>query len=278
MKRQWMVASLLALIGLGPARAIDIDLGNAAAFSAVVFGDVSGMTKVGGRVAVGGNLSLGQATLGAGGPDQSTVPTLLVRGHVLAYSGGALRSGASPGFGLYLGNKAAAVSTALDLRKAASLPLDLDTERIYLSALSEQLRDLPVTGQVQLSSGALTLRGSESALEVFALDAAQVAGTQSVVLEHVAPDAHIVLNLAADAKRRLSLGISTLALSGWRGRVLFNAHDAETLQFGNQTLWGSLLATNACICNSAGRLEGSLVARKWTAAMEIGYTPFIPTP
>lgn len=265
-------------MSVGSVQALDIDLGNAAPFSAFVFEDVSGLTTVEGRVAVGGNLSLSTATIGAGTPSLSATPTLLVRGNIAAYSGGALWSGASAGYGLHLGSKASSTGASLDLRKATSLPVDFDAERVYLGVMSEQLRDLPSSGTVNITPTSVTLMGSNSALEVFSLTAAQVQGGQSLTISNVLPDAHIVINLSADALRRITFGIDTAALAPWKGRVLFNAHDAETLQFNSLTFWGSLLATNACLCNSTGRLEGSVVARKWTAAMTISYTPFIPKP
>jgi choice-of-anchor A domain-containing protein len=280
-RRQPMLKSLVlcaAWMSMASAQALDIDLGNAAPFSAFVFEDVSGLTTAAGRVAVGGNLALGAATLGAGTPTLTATPTLLVRGNITSYSGGALWSGANAGYGLYLGSKAASTAATLDLRKASGLPVDFEAERIYLGVMSEQLRDLASSGSVNVTGTALTLSGNNSDLEVFSLTAAQVAGSQVLAVTNVRPDAHIVVNLSADALRRITFGIDTAALANWKGRVLFNAHDAETLQFNGLTFWGSLLATNACLCNSTGRLEGSVVARKWTAAMTISYTPFIPKP
>lgn len=275
-----LLSAALALAGLiaAPARALEINLGNAAPYAALVFEDLSGLLKSEGRVAVGGNLTLGSATLGAGTPNLAGTPALVVRGNIVSFAGGALWSGSSPGYGLYAGTKSANTAAALDLRQASLLPLDIEAERVQLSVLSEQLRDLPSTGTASLSPAQLTLTGSNASTEVFALAADQLAGSQRVVLANVAPDAHIVINLRANAQRRISVGLDTLALAGWKGRVLFNAHDAETVQFAGQTLWGGLLATNACVCNSTGRLEGIVVARKWSAAMEIAYTPFVPKP
>jgi len=277
--RRWLHAALLgAAVLLGrPALALDVDLGNAAPYSVFVFEDLSGLAATPGRLAVGGNLTLGSASLGAGLTDLAGTPTLLVRGNILGFNG-PLLAGTAQGFGQYLGTKAASVPPSLDLRKLTVLPVDFDAERVYLTAMSEQLRNLPATGQALAAGGILTLTGSNSAFEVFTLTAAQAAAVQRVAVVNFAPDAHIVINLSADAVRRISFGIDTVALAGWKGRVLFNAHDAETLQFNGLTFWGSVLATNACVCTSTGRLVGSAVARKWTALMTVDYAPFIPIP
>ncbi len=273
------LAGWVAVLLAGPALALDIDLGSAAPYAVFVFEDVSGLVSTPGRLAVGGNLTLGNASLGAGLPaGQAGTPTLLVRGNILGF-GGPLLAGPVAGFGQYLGTKAGTVPPALDLRKASVLPLDFDADRVYLTAMSEQLRDLAPTGTVTSANGTLTLQGGNAALEVFALTAAQVGGAQRIAVANFAPDAHVVVNLSADNLRRITFTtLDSSALAPWKGRVLFNAHDAETLQFNGLTFWGSLLATNACICTSSGTLMGSAVARKWTAPMVVDYAPFIPKP
>jgi choice-of-anchor A domain-containing protein len=142
--------------------------------------------------------------------------------------------------------------------------------------MSEQLRDLGPTGQTALAGGTLRLAGTGASLEVFQVTAAQFAGAQAIVLVDVAPEAHLVINVDADATSRLTFGLDTAALSAWKGRVLVNAHDAEIVTFSGQTLWSSLLAPVACVCNGTGRIEGSVVARKWTSAVSVSYTPFVP--
>jgi choice-of-anchor A domain-containing protein len=260
------------------AHALDVDLGNAAAYSGFFFEDATGLTSSLGRIAVGGNVSFTQTTIGSGAPAVAGIPSLVVRGNITAYAGGALWSGSLPGFGQYVGTRAASVPASLDLRKVTSLPVNFDTERVYLNVMSEQLRDLPASGQASTTATTLTLTGGNRELEVFSLTAADVAAARTVSLSNVSPTAHLVINLRADAVRRLGFAINTTALAGWKGRVLFNAHDAETLQFNQLTFWGSVLAPNACICNSTGRLEGSVVARKWSASMIITHTPFVPSP
>lgn len=261
-----------------PAHALDIDFGNAAPYSVYVFEDLSGVVASGGRLAVGGNLSLGATPVGGGlGAAAPGVASLLVRGNIQGFTG-SLLAGSTPGFGLYVGTKATSVPASIDLRKVTLLPVNFDADRVYLGAMSEQLRDLAPTGTATGAGSTLTLAGSGRPVEVFTLSAQQAAAAQRVVVGGVAADAHIVFNVTADAQRRISFGIDTAALTPWKGRVLFNAHDAETLQFNGLTLWGSVLAPNACICTSTGTLKGSAVVRKWTAAMTVDYVPFVPKP
>jgi choice-of-anchor A domain-containing protein len=142
--------------------------------------------------------------------------------------------------------------------------------------MSEQWRDQPATGQVASSGTVLTLKGSSSPVEIFTLTAAQAAASQRVSTTNVSSTAYLVINISADTARRVALGLDMSGLVAWKGRILINVFDAENLQFGTRTVFGNVLAPNACVCNGAGHLEGSIVARKWSGAMQIGFSPFTP--
>jgi hypothetical protein len=196
----------------GPALALDIDMGNAAPYSVFVFEDVSGLMATPGRLAVGGNLSLGSASLGAALRDLPGTPTLLVRGNIQAFNG-PLLAGTGAGFGQYLGTKANTVPPALDLRKVGVLSVNFDAERVYLTAMSEQLRDLASTGQVLAGVGTVTLKGSNRALEVFSLTAAQAAVAQRVVLDSIAASTSAPTLCAASA-------LASTPAHSWPGRAV----------------------------------------------------------
>lgn len=260
----------------GQAAALDIDLGNAASYSGFVFEDVNGLTQIDGRLAAGGNLSLPTTTIGSSLPALSSMPSLVVKGNVSSFLGGFLWSGALKSFGLFQGTKATGILGSLDLRKSDDLPVDFDSERAYLGIMSDQLRDAPATGTVTQLLGFMTFKGSNQAVEIFNLTASQVALPQIMVLNSIRSDAHIIINVAADSQRKVSFSLGTSLFIGRNHKVLINFHDAETVNFNLVTVWGSVLAPNACICVSFGRIEGSVVARQWNASMSIGYTPFQP--
>lgn len=257
---------------------LGIDLGDAGGFSGFFMEDVSGIQTVGGRLAVGGNFSVTNASIGAQGPNLPASPSLVVKGNITSFTSGTLSSGNSAGYGVYMGTLASSTPASLDLRKVGSSPVDFDSQRVYLGVMSEQLRGLTATGSVSQSASKLTLAGSNAPVEVFSLTAAQASSGLPVAVSGVAADAYVILNVAADSVQRLAVTVDTAALQPWAGRVLINAYDAQSVQFGSAPVWSSLLALNACVCNTAGRVKGNVVARKWNAQTSIDYFPFVPKP
>lgn len=60
-------------------------------------------------------------------------------------------------------------------------------------------------------------------------------------------------------------------------KILFNMYDAELINFNNAGVFGSILAPYACIKNSVGKIEGTIIAASWDTNMAVGSTLFVPT-
>lgn len=274
---RWILGAVVGGILLaGPARAIDIDLGDAGAYSGFFFEDVRDLDNIEGRLALGGDLYLSSASIGSKESGANAQPSLVVRGGITSFLSGFLWFGTIKSFGLFKGSKGSGVSSQLDLRQSNELPVDFDSERANLEVLSQQLSELDATGKVTQFLGVTTFTGSKKPLEVFNMTESQVDGIQVVVLSNFLSDAHIVINVAADANRKVSFSLPTSAFMFRNRRVLFNFPDAEMVKFNLVTVWGSVLAPKACICVSFGRIEGNVVARQWSSSMAIGFAPFIP--
>ncbi len=269
-------------LGSGPAQAADsvpvqVDLGGAAQYSALIFGNVSKLNYVDGRLAVGGNLNLevtSPVLIGAKLPANDSSAVLLVGGDIPAFTFGFLRSmdGSKAGWGEYLGNKGSKFYTRMDLRKVSYSRLDFAAERTYLSVLSQQLHQLPASGTVQQNGSEVQLQGTQAELELFVLNAAQIRSGMKLSLQNIRPDAWIVLPVDADAQHKLSFGLDTSALNGRAQRVLYNLHDTDVLSIvSNLRVQGNLLAPLACIKDGrGGHWEGSVVAASWDSEIGIG--------
>lgn len=268
---------LAAVIALAApvAAAQQVDLGAAAQYSGFFFGNLSKVPDVEGRLAVGGNLSLGGFSIGARVPINSVQPSLVVGGDLTSISGGAIHAGIGHnGYGVYSGAKAPGIPAHLDFRRQTPGPVDFEAERTYLTILSQQLRDAAPTGSVAKLYSSITLTGSNQDIEVFNLKPEHVVGGLDLHLENVKPDAHVIINVAADAQRKVKIGITMAALESRHGRVLFNLPDADVLNFTGVWVWASVLAPYACVKDSNGHLEGTIIAASWDATMKIGYGPF----
>ena len=172
-----LAAMVLALAGLLPisGQAQQVDLGVAAQYSGFFFGNVSKIPDIEGRLAVGGNLTISGFSIGGRVPHGSGLPSLVVAGDLTSIGGGGIYDNYShPGYAVYSGQRGVNVPTYIDFRQQAVSPIDFEAERIYLTLLSQQLRDMPATGTVSQLYSTVTLTGSNQDIEVFNLSASQV--------------------------------------------------------------------------------------------------------
>jgi choice-of-anchor A domain-containing protein len=259
-----------------PAFALDLNLGVAAQYSAFIFGNGTNLSDVEGRVAVGGNFFVTGTNIGAVLPTGSTGPSLVVGGNIDCFNYGTINAGKKViGYGTYGGVKASKVPANLDLRQAAP-PFSFAAERAYLSALSDELAALEPTGTVVQQYAAVTLTGGNKNLEVFRLEADQVKSTLNFQLKNVAKSAVLVLNIHADAQRSVRVGIVMSALSSQKNKVILNFPDTRILNFTSVQVVGSVLAPYACVCDSVGHIDGTIIADTWDSDMAVGYAPFTP--
>lgn len=249
-----------------------IDLGVAAQYSGFFFGRVSRLPHIEGRLAVAGDINLSGTSIGERAPP-GLQASLVVGGNVVRYTGGFIHAGSLDSHGVYAGNLVLA-SHFLDLRKQAS-PIDFAAEQVYLCGLSEQLRAMAPTGSVSKLWSTVTLKGSGRDLEVFALSAEQVASGLNLQLDGIKPGASLILNVGCNSQRQLLLGIEMAVLKPFHGRVLVHAPDVDVLRMVGIRVEASVLAPFACVKDSSGHLEGSVIAASWDSSMDIGYGPFI---
>jgi len=253
----------------------EVDLGTAAQYAGFFFGNASNLSDVVGRLAVGGNLSIGGTSVGEGVAKSSTQPSLVVGGDITAFTSGSMGSSSTNNYGDYVGKKGSAVPSYLLLHQVAYSPVDFAAETIYLKVLSQQLSARKATGQVSQQWNTVTLTGSNSDIEVFNLSAAQVQSTLTMALVNVKSSATLIFNVAPNSQRQVQFGITTTVLQNRQGKVLYNMPDADLLNFTGVWVWGSVLAPAACVNNSNGHIEGTIVAASWNSNMEIGNSPFL---
>lgn len=275
--RAWLVGALAALSMQG-AVAQEIDLGTAGRYAAFILGNASGVARVEGRLAVGGDLETGWLDVGTSlARDGETDPALVVAGDVSNYKlGNIWDEGGRRGYGVVGGAKTN-VAAGIDLRKE-DVPLDFEAETSWLTMLSAQLAARPATGTASSLLFILTLRGTNADVEVFSLSAAQVGLGNIVRLANVKSTATIVINVRPDAQRQVRLLMNQDALKSFQQRVVFNFPDTDVLRLDLARVYGSILAPYACAQGVGGRIDGTLVAASLNGATAIGNVPFIARP
>ncbi|MEJ2200830.1 MAG: choice-of-anchor A family protein, partial [Desulfuromonadaceae bacterium] len=111
-----------------------------------------------------------------------------------------------------------------------------------------------------------------SKVQVFQLDGADLLNSSVLLLNNVAADATLLLNVSGQSTGLTSMGLG--ALQAYGDRVLFNFFEADLLQLAGVGIWGSILAPFADIAQSQGIIHGTLIASSFAGTMQQNYNPF----
>lgn len=289
------IIAFSVLLITSPLRADFIGLGVASDYSGFFFGDVSNAADVEGRLAVGGNLTVG-FDVGYRNPFASTLPTVVVQGNIdiqkgTFYNGPKtnidtnasigpssaswLPSGVNYGDVLYGGSLNAHSHSQANF---IHFPDYIDFAKAYyhVNALSSLLTSYS-SASVEVKWSQVFLTGdNESDLQIF--DVGNLSNISNLVFSNIKPGATIVINgNASHITLRGGHGgdqaIGTDFQSTYRDKILFNFSNAETLSV-NTFVNGSILAPNANV-SGTGHLEGTIIAKSLTSGnLELGYEPF----
>jgi len=292
LKRLLSLSVLAAACGAAHALPV-IDLGVATGYSGFFFGDVTGQNDVEGRLAVGGNFT-GPGSIGYRNAYGSSAPSLVVGGNVTLTSNAGIFNGpTSPantntaigpitdyskatGYGVY-GGALTQAKQGMDLRHTANVSsyVDFAAAKTQLTTLSNNLASLANTGTVESKYGSLVLKGTGADVEVFNLGNTALTG---ISLSGVKAGAHVIINSSlTNAAFSGDFGgdkqNSTDAMASHRDSILYNFTQAQTLDVSS-FVNGSILAINADLNKGWGHIEGTLIAKSQSKALELGYEPF----
>lgn len=217
-----------------------------------------------GRVAVGGNLSLQNFSVGdkldpnklhdvvtVGGnvtfPSGRIYYGNLIAGGSVAGVGDAVRFGVAPG-AVIQGN--------------ATMPINFTGEREYLQELSTNLANLPANGTVQMQWGGLELKGDcSSNSQVFNVNGADLGVAHTFAVSCIPAGATVVFNMSGQNVSIKSMGMQSL--STLRDKVIFNFPQATSLKMTSVGIEGSILAPFALVDQPAGRIDGQVIVKSW---------------
>ncbi len=226
-------------------------------------------SSVDGAVAVGGTANLTSYSIGY---LLSSSDTNLVVGGDLIVNGGSVNGttvvGGTPSI------SGGWTSTTL-APSGTPLPVDFAAENTRLTSLSSLIAAQPVSGPPSVSFSTLTLTAAGSGISVFNVDQATLSSVTSFHI--VAPSgATVLVNLGGTNPTMSSMGMS---LTGGitESNVLYNFHEATTLNMQGIGLLGSLLAPNANYLGTSGIVLGQVVVKDFNGAsssMAIANDPF----
>ncbi len=244
-------------------------LGLAGGFNVFVFGNLAqNGSDTEGRMAAGGSVQLNSYSVGELEPNPPGAQDVLVAGGHLSFANGTVRGG-DVVYGLTQQILNVNVPDGV-VRQGA--PIDFAAERTAQQARSASLAALAANGSTQVTPwGAITLTGTDPVRNVFTLTTAQLQTASSFTIQAPAGSS-VVVNLAGTSAAMQNFGFS---LSGpARERVLFNFHQATSLQMSSIGVEGSILAPYAAVQFNNGVIHGSLVAASLQGNGQSNRRPF----
>lgn len=241
----------VALLAASLASAAPVSLGQAGAYNLVSFGDFnSAGTSIGGSVAVAGNLTASSYSVGG----QSVVV-----GGDLRFTGGSIAGNAYVG-----GTRTTGQMSIGGQWQSGTSPLGFTALAHDMDVLSTGLAGVAKTGASEVKWGGLSLTGTNSAVEVFNLNAADLSSTWSS-LSQLVTGSTIIFNIAGT-----NLNLSGGLFNGMGSyNVLLNFYEAQTITFSSIGLDASILAPQATVRGGSGNINGNVVVGDWQSSMSL---------
>ena len=267
--RRLVISAALALAAVSAPAAAQAD--SAADFNLFVLGQMTGLnSSTQGRVAVGGNASVTNYSIGAGaaagqanfvvGGNLTTAQSLNLNGGQTVVGGTATSQWGSPNI--------QAPGTAL--------PVDFAAEALRLTTLSSDLADydangvtnyfLPAWAQPNQHHGQITMTGTQSGLNVFTLDGARL-GDASAFTINLAPGSTALINVTGTNASYFQTTMNIIG--GNASSLLWNFSEATNLSFYNtgNGFQGSVLAPLATYSPAGwGAINGQLIVKNFTSS------------
>lgn len=255
----------------------DEPLSTAIGFNAFVEEDFEAQhTDSHGRIAAGGKLTLngyGVASLLSLPP---SVPSLVVGGDIQftngqIFTGGVLAGGSADGLSPSVRSSMVPGS---EVRDHAELPFSFAEQFALLRQLADSLSQAEPTGTTTYQSwGAVHLEGDcESSVQVFAIDGAILYESNTLSVACLPEDATVVLNVDGSSPGLKNIGLAHLQERA--NKIIWNFYEADTVNFSNVGLEGTLLAPDADLDTPWGYVNGTVIVKSWSGHMELHHVPF----
>ena len=263
-------------------------LGQAANFAVFSHGafnaSESSGTSVTGRIAASGDVTLDGVSVNPATGDAT--PTIVAGGNFTAgmttHAGGTVNGGVQ-----YGGTSNVAPNFTINggLTQTAP-PFSFDSEFTSLKELSASLANLTQTpgATVSLAYGALTLTGTATGLNVFTVDAAQLAQAAGIVIDLTQPGATALINVNTATILSIAPMYMNMSGSATAAGIMWNLPLSTGFNVTFGVAWqGTILAPNADVTGlNHPQLSGQLIAASvpdssWVIN-RVKYTGCLPAP
>jgi len=229
-------------------------LGAATPFNVFVTGDayLQGSDSEG-ALAVGGNATLRNYSVGATLPNSNGTRNVLVVGGNLTFTSGAIQNGNA-----VYGDVGMLTNVIFPQGGSAQQGsvLDFGAATTQLRGLSTYYATLATNGTTSVQNGALTLSGSSTTLNIFTVSGSAVAGARNVTINAPASST-VLVNIDGTTGGFTNANFTLNGVDA--SHVLYNFYQATALTLQKAPIQGSILAPSAAIDFTAGVITGTLV-------------------
>jgi choice-of-anchor A domain-containing protein/uncharacterized repeat protein (TIGR01451 family) len=247
-------------------------LGVAQPFNEFILGDsTQSSTESQGRAAIGGNANLSNFGVGDALSNSNGSRDDLIVGRNLTYNSGQVFNG-----NIVYGGTATLTNVGIPNGTARQgSDIDFSAAESSLTAESATLAALAPTGTTVLNYGAITLTGTSSTVNIFAVAGSDLATANGLNI-NAPTGATVLVNVSGATDQIQNFGITVSGTD--RQHVLYNFASATTLQIQAISVQGSVLAPQAAVAFNNGNIQGTLVAQSLTGGGELQYYPSLAVP
>jgi choice-of-anchor A domain-containing protein len=274
--------AIASLTILAPQAVYAASLGGAQDYNIFLFEDmVQSNTDSEGKVAVGGNLSL--SNFAAGMNLSGNAEMLIVGKDLQQYQHGQVGK-EGQGKVVYGGNQGTVSNVTHGGIQQSDRSAWFNETRTQLTSLSQQLASLGSNGSSTFQWGQLDLLGTDSDLNIFNIDLAQLNTANTFKL--TAPGSStVVVNFLGESAQWQNMGVTLQGITA--NRVLYNFQTATTLNLAGIGVNGSILAPQAALNFNNGQVNGQVIARSLSGSGQSNWQAFdgnlpdpqpVPTP
>jgi choice-of-anchor A domain-containing protein len=235
---------------------------SAANYNVLVLGDFSGQSSdIEGALAAGGNITLSAYEVGAKLTSARNGSATLVAGKSINFSNGQLDHGSAVAPSIhgdfYAGNGTKPAGNALDFAALQS----------QYSGYANTAASLAANGTTSNLSGTMALAGTLSGLNIFTVAGSDLSSAGVFSLS-IPTGASALINVTGTSASFQNMDFQVGGTSA--SNILFNFADGTTLTMNGIGFVGSILAPNADVDFTNGKMDGQLVARSLSGAGPTG--------
>ncbi|MBU2491897.1 MAG: choice-of-anchor A family protein [Bacteroidetes bacterium] len=260
-----------AIVDISEISVSTLDLGPAKGYNVFVLKDMSAPSSdTEGKLAVGRNANLAFYSVGDKLPNSNGAEDVLIVNKNLTFTSGAVYSG-----NIVYGNSTNLPIDAVSINNGTlrkDNPIDFAAASNYLINLSTQLKSYTTNGTTTYQWSELKLDGNDPFLNVFKVEAADLADATNFVI-NVPNGSVVIVNIKGTTVDDWSGG---LVVNGTdRANVLFNFYNATSLKISNIAVEGSILAPKANVNFVDGQQNGQMIAKFLEGKAQFNNTQFL---